>query len=112
MARSVHSAESCFHRNMYTGLPEKKLLLTSRTHEVAWFRNNKFLSSFVLSHRKSRNGRAAHSDSFIVQCANRTSQDALLAVGWDYKTSDSIHCNLESISGVKWLVINAARNEW
>lgn len=103
-----------FHRNMYAGLPETKLLLPSQTHQAAWFRNNKFPFNFVLrwSVAESGSGRAAHNDPFTVQGANpRTSQGALLAVGWDYQTEETIHCNLENISGVTWLVMNAARNE-
>jgi len=47
-----------------------------------------------------------------VQCANpRTCQGVLPAVGWDYQAEGTVHCNLENINGVKWLVIGAARNE-
>lgn len=115
VATSVHSAASCFHRNMYTGLPEMKLLLPSQTHQVAQFRNNKCPSNFVLRWSVTESLGVAEQLTVIlsrVQCTNsRTSQRALLAVGWNYQTEDTIQYNLENISGVIWLVINPARNE-
>lgn len=43
-----------------------------------------------------------------VQCANpTTSQGDLLAAGWDYRTKDTTRYNLEYISSVIWLLINA-----
>lgn len=90
VATSVHSAASCFHRNMYTGLPEMKLQLPSQTHQVAQFRNNKCPSNFVLRWSVIESLGVAEQLTVIlswVQCTNsRTSQRALLAVGWNYQT--------------------------
>lgn len=116
VATSMHSAGSCFHRNTYTGLPETKLLLPSQTHQVTGFSSNKFPSHFVLRWPVAGSLAVAEQLTMIlswVECANpRASQGALLAVGWDYQTKDTIHCTLENISGVIWLVISAARNQY
>lgn len=61
-AMSMHSAHYCFHRNMYAGLTETKLLLPRQTHQVAWFRNMKFSSNLCSAGQlwKSGSGKAAH----------------------------------------------------
>lgn len=104
MATSVHSAGPCFHRNMYTGLPEIKLLLSRQTkwHDSGVTSFFPILAQMV-SRRKSGHGRTSHSNP-----CNRCS--VLIPksfAGYGGRLPNQRTLNLEKSRGVIWSVIAA-----